>query len=205
MNVFHRRMIRCLVVLMAATGVYACGSSAPARFYTLSTEALAPAIPPLAGRRILVGPFELPEYLDRQQMAIRGAGGEIRFLEFQRWAEPLEAAFMSTFADDLIVAAGTEQVVVVPVPQQLPADFRVMARVSRFDVDAAGEAVLVVQWYASDQKSRVVVPPRQSTYSRPAVLPLKAETGVAALSATVADFAADVARSLAAVPVGEGP
>ena len=205
MNVFHRRMARYLVLLVAMVGLHACGSSAPARFYTLSAEALAPAMPPLAGRRILVGPFELPEYLDRQQMAIRGTGGEIRFLEFQRWAEPLEAAFVSTFADDLIVAAGTEQVVVVPVAQQLPADFRVMARVSRFDVDAGGEAVLVVQWYASDQKSRVVVPPRQSTYSRSAVLPLTAASGVAAQSATVADFAADVARSLAAVPVGEGP
>ena len=205
MNVFQHSARRCLVALVAITSLYACGSSAPARFYTLGAEALAPATPPLAGRRILVGPFELPEYLDRPQMAIRGAGGEIRFLEFQRWAEPLDAAFTSTFTDNLIIAAGTAQVIAVPVPQQLPTDFRVMARVSRFDVDEAGQAVLVVQWYASDAQSRIVVTPRQSTYSRAVVQPLKAETSVAALSGTVADFAVDVARGLAAVPDGKSP
>jgi uncharacterized lipoprotein YmbA len=171
----------------------------------LGVSAPVPTTQPLAGRRILVGPFDLPEYLDRPQMAIRDAGGEIRFLEFQRWAEPLDAAFMSTFTDNLIIAAGTAQVIAVPVPQQLPTDFRVMARVSRFDVDTAGQAVLIVQWYASDEQSKVLIAPRQSTYSRTAVLPLKAETSVAALSATVADFAAEVAASLATVPVPESP
>ncbi len=197
--------IRCLILLAAIAGLYGCGTSAPARFYTLSAEAVVPATPPLAGRRIFVGPFDLPEYLDRPQMAIRGTGGEIRFLEFQRWAEPLDAAFVSTFTDNLIIAAGTEHVIAVPVPQQLPVDFRVIARVSRFDVDTAGQALLVVQWYASDEKSKVVVSPRQSTYKRTVALPLKAEASVAGLSGTVADFAADVARDLATVPVSVSP
>lgn len=195
-------LVRWLIVFMATAGLYACGSTAPARFYTLSAEALVPQTPPLAGRRILVGPFDLPAYLDRPQMAIRGAGGEIRFMEFQRWAEPLDAAFMNAFVDDLIIAAGTEHVMAVPLPQQLPIDFRIMARVSRFDVDKAGQAVLVVQWYASDQQSRVVISPRQATYSRSVTPPLKPELSAAALSGTIADFAADVARSLAAVPLG---
>lgn len=205
MNVIQSVAVRFVVALIATAGLSACGSSPPARFYTLSAQALVPAAPPLAGRRILVGPFELPDYLDRPQMAVRGAGGEIRFLEFQRWAEPLDASFTSTFTDDLIIAAGTEQVIAVPVPQQLPTDFRLMARVSRFDVDEAGQAVLVVQWYASDQQSRLVVAPRQKTYSRSVPLPLKAETSAAALSGTIADFAADVANSLAVVPVSQRP
>lgn len=200
-----RLTICCLVLLAAIAGLSGCGTSAPARFYTLSAQAQVPATPPLAGRRILVGPFDLPEYLDRPQMAIRGAGGELRFMEFQRWAEPLDAAFMSTFTDNLIIAAGTAQVIAVPVPQPLPTDFRVMARVSRFDVDEAGQAVLVVQWYASDQKSHILVTPRQMTYKRTVALPLKAEASVAALSGTVADFAVDVARGLASVPVPASP
>lgn len=200
-----RLTIRCLVLLAAIAGLYGCGTSAPARFYTLGVAAHVPATPPLAGRRILVGPFDLPEYLDRPQMVIRGAGGEIRFLEFQRWAEPLHAAFMSTFTDNLIIAAGTTQIISVPVPQRLPTDFRVMARVSRFDVDTAGQAVLTVQWYASDGQSTVVLTPRQSTYSRAVDTPSNAESSVAALSATVADFAADVAASLATVPIPESP
>lgn len=204
MNFFPSAVVRCLIALVA-TGLSACGSSAPARFYTLSAEALMPETPLLAGHRILVGPFELPAYLDRPQMAIRGAAGEIRFLEYQRWAEPLDASFMRTFSDDLIVVAGTEDVIAVPVPQQLPTDFRVMARISRFDVDEAGQAVLIVQWYASDQASRVVVAPRQSTYRRPVAVPLQPGTSAAGLSATIADFAADVAHSLAAVAKSERP
>lgn len=200
-----RLTLRCFVLLAAIAGLHGCGTSAPARFYTLSADAVAPAAPPLAGRRIFVGPFDLPEYLDRPQMAIRGTGGEIRFLEYQRWAEPLDAAFISTFNDDLIVAAGTEHVIAVPVPQQLPVDFRVIARVSRFDVDTGGQAMLVVQWYASDEQSKIVVPPRQSTYKRAVALPLKPEASAAALSGTVADFAADVARGLATVPITKSP
>jgi hypothetical protein len=71
--------------------------------------------------------------------------------------------------------------------------------VSRFDVNQAGQTVLVVQWFVSDSDNTVIIVPRQDTFSREAALPLRPETSAAALSGTIADFAAAVARSLAAV------
>jgi len=195
-----RFMAARLGALLLASALAGCATTTPARFYTLTPQATPPAVPPLAGRTILVGPFELPAYLDRPQMAVRTEDGEIRLREFERWAEPLEDAFMRTFTADLIAATGTEQVLAVPIPQRLAVDYRVMARVARFDVDQAGEAVLVVQWYASDQDGRVLLAPRQGTFRRAAGAAAPAEQRVAALSGTIADFAAAVAGSLAGLP-----
>ncbi len=199
-------MIRATQMILVRLGVCAgvalltaCATSPPARFYTLSAAAVAPETPPLAGRSIIVGAIELPEYLDRSQMAVRGAQGEITFMEFQRWAEPLETSFPRVFAEDLAVAAGTQQVLAVPIPQRLATDFRIMARVSRFDVDQTGQAVLAVQWFASDDDDKSIILPRQDTFNRAVPLPLRPETSAAALSGTIADFAALVARTLAEV------
>ena len=192
--IFVRLGICAVVALLAA-----CASSPPARFYTLSSAAVAPDASLLAGKGIIVGAVELPDYLDRSQMAIRGEQGEIVFMEFQRWAEPLDTSFPRVFAQDLAIAAGTQQVVAVPIPQQLATDFRLMARVSRFDVDRSGKAALDVQWFASDAENKVIIVPRQDSFSREVPLPLQPETSAAALSGTIADFAALVARTLAEV------
>jgi len=199
-------MIRATQMILVRLGICAgiallsaCATSPQTRFYTLNAAAVAPEAPLLAGKSIIVGAIELPEYLDRSQMAIRGAQGEITFMEFQRWAEPLDTSFPRVFTEDLAVAAGTQQVVAVPIPQRLVTDFRIMARVSRFDVDQAGQAVLAVQWFASDDDNVSLVLPRQDSFSRPVELPLRPESSAAALSATIADFAALVARTLADV------
>jgi hypothetical protein len=188
-----------LGICLAATLLTACATSPLTRFYTLGVVAVAPVAPPLSGRSIVVGSVELPAYLDRPQMAVRGEQGEIAFREFERWAEPLETSFPRVFAENLAVAGGTQQVVAIPIPQQLATDFRIMARVSRFDVDRAGQAVLVVQWFASDGDNTAIILPRQDTFSREVPLPLRPETSAAALSGTIADFAALVARILAEV------
>lgn len=188
-----------LGICAAVALLTACATSPPARFYTLSVAAVAPATPSLAGRSIVVGAIELPAYVDRPQMALRSEQGEITFMEFQRWAEPLRTSFPRLFAENLAVSGGTQQVVAVPIPQQLATDYRVMARVSRFDVNQAGQAVLVVQWFASDSDNTVIIVPRQDTFSRAAALPLRPETSAAALSGTIADFAAAVALTLAEI------
>lgn len=190
------RLVR-LGICAGVALLVACTASPPTRFYTLDSAAALPEAPLLAGKSIIVGAIELPEYLDRSQMAIRGGQGEITFMEFQRWAEPLGTSFRRVFTEDLAVAAGTQQVVAVPIPQRLNTDFHVMARVSRFDVDQAGQAVLAVQWFASDDENKAVVLPRQDSFRREVALPLRPESSAAALSGTIADFAALVARTLA--------
>jgi len=194
-----------LCALALAAGLAGCGTSAPARFYTLVAGEVPATASPLAGRRIIVGPIELPPYLDRPQMAIRGPQGEISFQEFDRWAEPLEASFLASLVNDLVAATGTEQVVAVPLPQRLPFDYRLFGRVSRFDVDEQGQAVLIAQWYVSDSEGKVLLTPRQGTYRRTVTTPPEPAAMAAALGATISDFAVDVARSLAAAdPVSAG-
>jgi uncharacterized protein len=193
-----RNTLRSLCLVALAAGLAACGSSAPVRYYSLPAVAVAPAAAPLAGRSILVGPIDIPAYLDRPQIAIRGTDGEISFQEFQRWSEPLDAAFSRALVDDLIVLAGTGQAMAAPVPRDLAVDYHLRARVSRFDVDTAGHAVLLVQWYLADGAGKVLVAPRQDSYRRDAQA--GAAAGATALGGTLADFAADVVRAIAALP-----
>jgi uncharacterized protein len=194
------RIVLSVSLAVFAAGLVACGASTPIRFYTLDATAVASAAPALAGRRILVGPVEFPSYLERPQMAIRGAAGQIDFMEYERWAEPLDAAFTAALVNDLIVLAGTSQAMAAPVPSELRFDYRVRVRVTRFDVDASGQAVLVVQWYLADSAGKVLVEMQQDTYRRDAQPgapdAASASARAAALSATIADFAADVVRSI---------
>lgn len=197
MSPIRRVLMSTVYVGVAAVALVACRASAPARFYTLNADAAMPAAAPLAGRSIVVGVIQLPQYLDRPQMVIRGEQGELRLMEFQRWAEPLQSSFQRVFTEDLMIAGGTQQVVAMPIPQSWAADYEVAARVSRFDIDQAGQAVLIVQWFALDGAGKAIVKMRQSTYQRSATVPLTPDVSAAALSGTVADFAADVALTLA--------
>ena len=89
------------LVLVAVVAVLLSGCGAlrpqddPTRFYVLTPLSGANA-PTGAGEpgRLQVGlkPVELPRYLQSRSIVVRTGTNEIRFQEFDRWAEPLDSA-----------------------------------------------------------------------------------------------------------------
>jgi uncharacterized lipoprotein YmbA len=180
-------------LLFAAALAAACASSPQPRYYRL----VAQAIPAAAAddRAVIVGPFQLAEYLARPQIVAQADANRMTINDFDRWAEPLDANFQSVVAANVGRLLGSDRVLEFPAQTILKDARRVSGRVVRFDVDASGEAVLEVQWGIADATGGVQQSGRMSRYTA------RAEDGstaasVAALNATVTDFSADVAAAL---------
>jgi uncharacterized lipoprotein YmbA len=149
-------------------------------------------------RLVGLGPILLPEYLKRPQIVTRTQSAELKLAEFDRWAEPLENAFLRTIVTN--VDALLESAVVVSFaygnPRRL--DLRVFGRITRFDVDESGVAVLKVQWGVRTPEGETVVPVRRSMYTVQATDREDYDSLVTALNETVEAFSRELADSLRA-------
>ncbi|HTH46869.1 MAG TPA: PqiC family protein [Candidatus Limnocylindria bacterium] len=78
----------------------------PTRFYILTATAT-PIAPRPAGEgepgrlQVLLKPIELPRYLQSRSMVVRTGTNEVRFAEFERWAEPLDLAIGRVLKENL--------------------------------------------------------------------------------------------------------
>jgi uncharacterized protein len=197
------RQVAWLAMLALLAGACAT-TSPPMRFYLLSPIAeAAPAADALGDVLVVVGPLQLPGYLDRPQLVLRQADGQLSLREFDRWAEPLDALLTHTVTANLVRLTGSPRVVAFPLPARASADLRVVGRVIRFDADVDGLATLEVQWSISDASGEPLVPVRIDTWraqasgTDPAAL-------VAALSEVVAQFSRQLADALVAARPGAG-
>jgi uncharacterized lipoprotein YmbA len=185
------------LLLIAAAVAAGCASSPAPRYYRL----VAQAVPAAAtdGPAVIVGPFQLAEYLARPQIVSQGGGNRVAIDDYERWAEPLDANFQSVVAANVGRLLGSDRVLEFPAQTILKDARRVSGRVVRFDVDGSGEAVLEVQWGITDAAGTVQAPGRVSRYTRRVDGDTTAAR-VAALNAAVSDFSADVAAALRGTP-----
>ena len=72
--------------------------------------------------------------------------GQVRFAEFQVWAEPVGNLITGTLVDDLGRRLGPDRVLATPSRLDFSAEYRLTVDVLRFDVDDAGDAVLDARW-----------------------------------------------------------
>ena len=158
-------IMRTLVAVYTMVLLTGCGSSPPVRYYTLEPLDTNYVTDPEGSPVLGVGPMRVPDYLDRNQIVVRGANAELIVYDFDRWAEPLDEALhrilatnVDTFIDDVIVIA-------YPYNALMAYDYRVVGRIDRFDASAGGDAVFAVHWAISDRDGDPVTQPRRSRYT----------------------------------------
>ena len=135
-HVGQRFSIALLAVLAAA-----CGPSATARFYTLSSTVAADGAP-AASYAVAVGPVTVPGYADRPQMVVQAGPNRVELKEFERWATPLDEAVARVVAGDLATLLGTTQVATVPLPTGFAPAYQAAIDVQRFE-STPNQGVLV--------------------------------------------------------------
>jgi uncharacterized protein len=172
-----------------------CATSRSPVYYMLTPKA-SMAISDEATAAVGIGPFLLPEYLDRPQMVTRTAGAAIKIEELHRWAGSLEDIFVRTLATDVSRWLGSDAVFEYPVPGNIDPPNRVSGNVQRFDVNEDGQAILEVQWTIADREGRVVHTGIRARYEAIAADAGNFAGRVDALSATVDEFGADIAVAL---------
>jgi uncharacterized protein len=189
-------MSRSIVIALVVLVLAACGTSPPSRFYALS-EPAATSVAKAGSAVVLFGPFSVAQYLQRPQIVVRDANHELQLGEFDRWAEAPQVAVVPWLAREVDRQLANAVVVAFPSVGHADAPYRVRGTISQWDVDATGAAVLVVQWECVTNAEAVLVPLRTSRFTAQATKAGNYGDIVRALNQTLADFAAEVASTLA--------
>jgi uncharacterized lipoprotein YmbA len=173
-----------------------CGSSPPVRYYdvdALETGYVAEREPSL---RVGVGPLRTPEYLRRSQIVTRDADSRIIVDDFHRWIEPLGDRVHQVVAANLDTLLERAVVVAFPYTHIADLDYQLVGRISRFDADADGTAVLEVQWGVIASRDAFVIQPKRVRYEAGAAQPGDVQSLARAMSEVLQQFSRDVAESL---------
>lgn len=124
----------------------------PTRFYVLTASA--PDYSPTPGMLVVgLGPITMPGYLQHPMLATRVDGTQVRYADFDRWAEPLPTLFARALGQDLSVVLGGARIVTYPWYRTMPLDVIVRVDVRSFEADAAGNAELDACWSIRDART----------------------------------------------------
>ncbi len=178
-------------VAFAATG---CGTTKPARFYTLDSTATA-AGAPAAQIAVVVGPVSIPAAVDRPQFVVQVAPNRVELDEFNRWAAPLGDGIARAVADDLAALLGTPRVATAALAN-FDATYRVTIDVQRF-VSTPGEAA-VVEAVWTVRRTAGGAPRSGRTNAREAVRESGFDALAAAHSRALATVSGDIAAAIRA-------
>jgi uncharacterized lipoprotein YmbA len=198
-NGFHLQHLFFLaVVTLLLAG---CASSSSARFYTLtplgqydaetSPQAMATPV------SVRVAPVEIPDYLDRPQIATWDGSNELRLAEFDRWAGSLSENIAAVLAENLSTLLGSDRVSVYPGMGAEKADYSVVMRVLRLDCVPGDRVLLKAQWKIFTGRDKKDVATSLKTYTE-SLSNDSYETMVAAVSHTLEQVSREIAREITA-------
>ena len=191
-----RRGFLALVIMLV---VSACATSPSPVYYTLApaTTGLAAISTNIAAE---IGPFELPEYLDRPQIVTAGPGATLQLDEFNRWVEPLDQIFLRTLTTSVGRQLGSDQILATASHRGFDAPIRVLGSVQRFETTSDANAVLDAQWAIVDRDGNIVKPGTRSRYAADIGNPADIDARLRALGEVLEKFGADIANALRARP-----
>jgi uncharacterized lipoprotein YmbA len=190
---------RLCAVLAAVLLLAGCMQSPPTRFYTLSSVLAVPGeatSTPTGKLTIAVGEVALPEYLNRPQLVIRDGSNRVTVADLDNWIEPLQGLFARTLAENLSILLGTDDVLTLPQRRPFRPDYQVDVGVTRFDVDAAGNAVLDARWWVLGGRAENVLHSGRTTLVEP-VPSAERAAAAGALSRALGTLSREIADAIA--------
>ena len=171
-------------------------ASPPTTFHQLRPALPAASQAPELGVSVMVGPASLPAGLERPQLVVEGAGGNVELLDLQRWAGPLDRMLTQTVAADLSRALGLASIYAYPQPGMGGGDVRLLLDVRQLRLRPGRDATLEVAWQAlpvqGDKK-----PLARGYFEQSRPLPASDATAAAAgLQTLVTELSRQLAASL---------
>ena len=138
-----RRIAQLISIVLAAVVAVGC-STAPAKFYSLSSTSAADGTPPTAVA-VMVGPVTIPASVDQPEFVVQVAANRVQVDEFNRWVAPLGDAIARAVAGDLVVLLGSPEVASNQLANFVP-DYRVTIDVQKFESVPGSAATLEAVW-----------------------------------------------------------
>jgi len=194
------QMAKFLAAGVAVLALTACGTTAAARFYTLSSTATTAtnataAGAPAASVTVVVGPVSIPAAVDRPEFVTTASSNSVEVNAFNRWAEPLNDGIARTVAGDLAALLGGATVAVAPLANFAPT-YRVSLRVQRFESVLNDSVLVEAVWVVRKEPDG----PAHSghTLARETVAGAGFDALTAAHSRALATVSADIAAAIRA-------
>ena len=133
-------MRRSFLIGLALVLLAGCAATPKTRYYLLSVEPPANAVPALTqpGGLALTA-LHLPATTDRPQLVVRTGALTVDIREFDRWAEPFDTMVRQTLVQDLELRRG------VSVPGR--EERRLFVEIDEFMADTAGQARVSGHWW----------------------------------------------------------
>jgi uncharacterized lipoprotein YmbA len=146
-----------VLLVLACAGLLLAGCAntpAAAQLYQLRStapEALAPLDDTASGTWQIIGPVQIPEYLDRSSIVVPTGSAGLSPLAGHRWAEPLKDAIPRILRQDLSALLGAQHVWAAPVPPGVVITRQLRLELLRFEASADRRQVrLQARWSLAD-------------------------------------------------------
>jgi len=202
-RLFRIAVLSVVSVVMVSLFLGGCGSSRQAKYYILSPVNLpgaagkqaAPTAPTVT---VGIGPVEIPDYMDRQQIVTRTAQNGLDMAQFDRWGGGLKPDVARVLVENLSALLPADQVAVVPWRRGVPLQRRVTVDVTRFDATPGDSVWLKAQWTIFGEDGKTVAMARETNVKEP-VGGRDYATIVAAMSRTLGTLSQDIAAGLTSV------
>jgi uncharacterized lipoprotein YmbA len=187
-----------LALLSCATGCL--GGGIPPEFYTLRpTVPVATAPPGRSEIGIVIGPLEIPRYLDRPEIVTQDGAHRLDVWDGHRWGGSLRTDMLRVMSDDLGTLLGTARVAVYPVEPPYPVRHRVLLDVLSFDAILGRSVLLHVRWTLVADAPGTAAIHEEFRIEAPVASP-SFESLVAAQSAAIGALTREIATRIAALP-----
>lgn len=138
-----RKLLSLIGILSLGMLLPGCGSSPPNKYYLLAAQDFpeAAAITPSVG----VGPIQVPEYLNRQQMVYKQEAHTLQVANLDMWAEPLENGVQRVLLLNLSGLLETQNVRLFPWHPKRAPHYGVKVSLLRLDADE-NKASMTADW-----------------------------------------------------------
>jgi len=190
---------RLALVLVLALVPGCLGGSPRPQFFTLSPASgpgAGPALASLPDLGLVVGPLDLPRFLDRPELVTRDGAYHLVVADAERWGGSLRSDILHGVADGLSRLLGTALVAVYPGEPRFSARYRILLDVRELDAVRGEKVTLRLRWTVASLPDGRAVAVEESVIEQP-VASGSFEELVAAESAALGAATRQIAERIA--------
>lgn len=185
-----------LILLSILIGACSIGTvTEPSKYYILDARIEKTNSHQLSDLALGVGPISIPGYIDRPQIVTKTDTPELQIEEYARWAEPMDRMFTRALTQNLRILTDSQQIHSHPWSNASQLNYRLSAKVIKFENDINGDALLVVHWGIIDAANSSDIIVKHTMYNAFAT-GIDVSDRINALNETIAQFANNIVETL---------
>jgi hypothetical protein len=188
--------------IVVALLLTACGTSPPAKFYTLTPLPTQIQTEKVGMdekiKFIAIGPVEIPEYLDRVEIVTRAEANRLVISEFDLWGGSIKTDISRVLVENIGSFLAGDGIAVFDWKTNMTESYRVSVIFSRFDAIAGGNLILKAQWAVLDKEGKTFLSIKEINVTKP-VKGSSYNSIVAAMSDSLEDLSKAIAESITSI------